>query len=991
MSGLTALLALTLLAVWPILQSGAPDVDDGPNHYYRLAALARHVEHGDILPRWISDLHYGYGSPLFQFYAPLSYYVPLGINRLGASLPDAFQAGFALATVIAVGGMYFWGRAHFNSRLSGLAAAGGYALAPYPYINVFYRAAWPEYLALALVPWVFGLAARVVRRSSRGAYALLAFSYAALILSHNLTAALFTPLLLVYIGALAIAAARVAGRSVREYLWRPALALGHALALAAFFLLPFFVYVTDVQLDRAEINYSDHFLAPSALFSLPRPFDPLLASNDQPKSLGWPQLMLAAAALGGFAYRFARRIPRRGDVLLMAVNGALLGAAIFLMLEVSAPVWDALPFGGLVQFPWRLLGPASFLVAGLAVAGLPPGRSKLPVAALYLAACFFFALTWTYHESFSAYPATPRPLDILRYEQSATNAYGTTSRGALLPRWVGAPPGPDDMMARFAASDIPSRVTTIPPGLDLKETQLSLTTTALDYNSPTPVQVQFNRFYFPGWTATVDAEPAPIAPSEPEGLITVKLPAGQYTALLELRATPAQRVGALVSALALIAAIGAAIVACIGGKPPHMSIGLGADRTGWLAVLFGGLILLRIGVLDRIETPFYRSRLQEVSHPLAVNYDDQLSLVGYETPMGMTFAADEMIPIDLFWQTQMQLDADYSVTVQLTDSFGARFGQSDIQHPGGIPTSRWSPSQYARDEHSIAPLPGTPPGQYFLMVGVYAAADDSIRPLEIRTGDQPSGFQYAIGPFLLNPARSQVPGTLGLWEAHLATTAIDVGEILVFDAVWHTGQASVPGLGARLSLTNESGAQIWETDFAPGGPGYPAEEWTPEMLVRYPQAITLPPDLPPGRATVSLALAAAGDELVSQPVEIGQIDVRVPMRTYDIPPMDRRVNFDFRDGVRLLGYDVTAGSITLYWTALRPLSDRLTVFVHSLGPDGALVAAQDSPPRRATTSWLPGEVITDVHELKVGARFQIGLYDPQTGERFGEPRVFTGQ
>ena len=143
--------------------------------------------------------------------------------------------------------------------------------------------------------------------------------------------------------------------------------------------------------------------------------------------------------------------------------------------------------------------------------------------------------------------------------------------------------------------------------------------------------------------------------------------------------------------------------------------------------------------------------------------------------------------------------------------------------------------------------------------------------------------------------------------------------------------------------------------------------------------------------SVNLALVDESGALMSEPVEIGYIDVRVPERTYDIPQMDHQVDSDFRDAVRLLGYDVTAGRITLYSTALRPLSDRLTVFVHHLGPDGELVAAHDSPPLRATTGWLPGEVITDVHELAVGTRFQVGLYDPLTGERFGEPYGFTEQ
>ena len=72
-----SLVILILLALFPLLTSAYPTIGDGLNHFYRLAELERHIAQGDLYPRWLATLHYGYGSPLFNFYSPLSYYIAL--------------------------------------------------------------------------------------------------------------------------------------------------------------------------------------------------------------------------------------------------------------------------------------------------------------------------------------------------------------------------------------------------------------------------------------------------------------------------------------------------------------------------------------------------------------------------------------------------------------------------------------------------------------------------------------------------------------------------------------------------------------------------------------------------------------------------------------------------------------------------------------------------------------------------------------------------
>jgi hypothetical protein len=81
--------------------------------------------------------------------------------------------------------------------------------------------------------------------------------------------------------------------------------------------------------------------------------------------------------------------------------------------------------------------------------------------------------------------------------------------------------------------------------------------------------------------------------------------------------------------------------------------------------------------------------------------------------------------------------------------------------------------------------------------------------------------------------------------------------------------------------------------------------------------------------------------------------------------------------------------LTLFWQSPSPLAADVTVFVHLRAPDGFVRAQADGPPVAGsypTSSWLPDEIIQDVHVLpslpgEPADHLAIGLYDPVSGER----------
>jgi len=991
LSPFSSLLAVTLLASWPLLTGGLPTVGDGLNHFHRFAQLDWHVWHGDFYPRWFVNLHYGFGAPVFNFYAPLSYYVPLFFRLFNLPLPTCLLLGYILAFGVAIFGTYNWVNQLTNRErrtsspttrppnyLPGLTASAAFALTPYLYLNVLHRGAYPELWGLALAPWLLWSAHRLIADGAscsvrmRTTLALqLALFHAALTLTHTLSALLFTPIAIIYGFVLSRSATHKHSPFRIFGFWL--LGFGISLSLTAFFTLPVFFEAGDIQLFRTflpgDLDYRNNFLTLPGLLSPPVNFDPNLVFNSMPASLPWPQGVLALIAFISVVGRRPSAVGNRLNLILLIAFCFLLS---FLTLSASQPLWDTLPLAPFIQFPWRLVGLASLFLAALAGFGVACiSRFTFYVSLLAIASFFFFSLSWTYHADFQPLPSNITPADAIAYE-TATGQLGTTATGEYLPRWVEQLPDPHTL--NFAETALPTRFASLPSEVTFHDSRLTLHNEELIYDSPIPFTLTFNRFYFPGWAATVDGAEVNLAPPTPSGLIAVSAPAGKHTLRLELRPTLPQLAGAPISFIAFVVVI---LFSLRLPRPASPAI-RAAMRYPALASLFiVSLLILRIAYFDRAETPFHYTRLNSLPHPVSVNFEDELELIGFEYPPTLT--ANNQLLITLYWRALAPPTTDYSTTVQLADRFGNRFGQSDSQHPGRVPTSRWRLDQYARDSHTLLSLTGTPPGNYHLLVTVYAD-----RPLSILQDGAPIGVEYDLGTVTVTRGDPQPPGPLTLVESRLAAASVMVGEQLPFTLLWHSGEEPLPALTAQLLLADSAGREIFSANLPPAGEDYSTDQWTPNELIRYPFNVGLPPELPGGPARVSLSLLDATGAIRAGPFDLGSITIVVPERSFVIPPMARRVDHDFGEVIRLLGYDLNSDSITLYWQSLQPVTEPLTVFVHRLDENGAFVAGHDSTPARATTSWLPGEVIADEHPISVGDHFEVGLYDLRTGERVGE-------
>src|SRR3989344_3465832 len=188
--GLFIVLFLSLWAIQPFFVSGFFPIHDD-TQVSRVFEMGKMLESGVFPVRWVPDLGYGYGYALFNFYAPLAYYIG------GAFMILGFDALLATKIVMAVGillsgiFMYFLARKFFG-ELGGVVSGMFYLYAPYHAVDVYIRGDVAEFWAYAFIPLAFlGFYKKNILLGTIG--------FAGLILSHNLTAMMITPFLLIVV------------------------------------------------------------------------------------------------------------------------------------------------------------------------------------------------------------------------------------------------------------------------------------------------------------------------------------------------------------------------------------------------------------------------------------------------------------------------------------------------------------------------------------------------------------------------------------------------------------------------------------------------------------------------------------------------------------------------------------------------------------------------------------------------------------------------
>ena len=739
-----------ICAVTPLLRGSLPQTADGIIHLYRLVELDSLFQHGVLFSRWAPDLVYGLGLPLFNFYAPLSYYLAEVFHLLGLSLVNALKAAFCLAILGSGATMYLYVRDVFGETPA-IVAAVAYVYAPYQLYDSFFRGILPEVLVLALFPLLMWSFRRLATLGNRRYIVIGALGLAALLLTHTTSTLILFPLLVAYVVALLLlkgerrlggtlrsevegqgahGGAQVGVANHRNSGVASALVLG--LALSAFFMLPAILERQWIQIERGlippNLDYHHHFLSLAEIFSPLQPTDTGRMNPAVPRSLGLVQTIPAMAAIPGLRKKGESQ---RIHILFFAL---VLVASVAMMLPPSVALWDRLPPLAYLQFPFRWLGPGSFAVAmlaGASVSTLSHSDSltspRFLVSAGLLTLLVLAALPMLYPGYQHSLPANPSLAEMMDMERRM-GAVGTTATGEYLPIWVKwVPPG--SLLEPMYRAGLPLKrldTSTWPEGSTVLEEEYAPTAGRLIVQPTKMLRVFFDIHYFPGWRAYIDGEEVPIEPTQGQGRISFIVPAGKHVIRLQFEELPLRMAADAISVISLLVFLAIVVYPVRRESPlakePSPRHGLSTRQAMTMAGLALLLLAVKVIYVDHHDTFFKWSfdgtHIKGVQNSLNSNFGDKITLLGYDLSAS-TVRAGETLRLDLYWKAQRSLDTSYGVQARLVDSTLNVYAQQDNAHPGSYPTSWWEEGKYMKDTHRITIPESTPSGQYLLQVGLY--------------------------------------------------------------------------------------------------------------------------------------------------------------------------------------------------------------------------------------------------------------------------------
>jgi hypothetical protein len=387
-------LGLVLLTTIPsfttLLQPGYFNMHDDLQ-VMRILEMDKCFKDGQIPCRWVPDMGYGYGYPLYNYYPVMPYYLGEAIHALGFTLIWSVKILAIIGFIVSAITMFFLART-FWGNLGGFVSAMFYVYAPYHSVDVYVRGAFAESWSLSWTPAVFLMIYLVIKNPSLRNMLLLSVFSALFLMSHNPMALVFTPIMAVW--------ALIHIFLQKRYKTIPKLALAAlwGLGLAAFFTIPVLLegkYVHLETLFEGYFNYLAHFIDLNQMFITRfwgyggSTWGP---NDDMSFQIGWLHwgLLLVSLPLGFLLWKKDRL-----KSILIFFFFLVFWIDAFLMHSRSNFIWEKVSILQSLQFPWRLLSitifTSSFVVGSLFSLKL---RKELMIALFVSLAIGISVLYW---------------------------------------------------------------------------------------------------------------------------------------------------------------------------------------------------------------------------------------------------------------------------------------------------------------------------------------------------------------------------------------------------------------------------------------------------------------------------------------------------------------------------------------------------------------------------------------------------------------------
>ncbi len=486
-------------------------------HLYSWLEVLSQWKQGIIYPRWAALAHFGYGEPRFLFYPPASWTIGAVLTAI---FPWTVVASIYIWLVLVAAGvsMFLLARQWLDRRDATFAAVL-YAVNPYHLVIVYWRSAFAEMLASALLPLLLLLMLRADERGRRVSLFLgLVLAGAWLI---NAPAAVMVHYSLALL-AMVVAWQRRAPR----ILLTAATAVILGAGLAAFYLLPA-VY------EQKWVNITE---AVSAGY---RPVDNFLFIHTTDAEHDAFNRVISWIAIVEMGLTFAAAWMARGwgqrhrELWYTLVAWAAVCAA--LMLPIASPLWSVLPKLQYMQFPWRWMLCMGIPFTVLTAAAFKRWTSRI---ALFVAMLCVIAFVWQHFQP----PWWDHAADLREMQDNVSTGAGYEGVDEYTP--VGADPSSVDKEAR--------RVTVAGPAhAAIRLSQWTPEVKVFTAEMSGPDHLALHLFNYPAWRVEVNGHTVKAESREGIGQMLVPVAAGESQVRITFARTWDRRAGGWVSVIAI--------------------------------------------------------------------------------------------------------------------------------------------------------------------------------------------------------------------------------------------------------------------------------------------------------------------------------------------------------------------------------------------------------------------------------------------------------
>jgi hypothetical protein len=519
-------------------------------HVGRITEMVNTLRSGQFPPRWSQHLGFGYGMPLYSFYAPLPYYVGSILVLVGIPATASVALLFFIATWGSSLTMYHLTKKKNGGILIPLASAALFTYLPYRAVDMYVRGALGELWGIWLLALTLLFLQKFYRNPKISSMLSYAFSLALFLLSHNLMVLLGLPLL----GAFSVFGLLQQTKALKQLAIKLVASSLLGFAMAAYFLVPMYFekqHTSVATLAQIQGGFSNHFVYWKQLITSEFGYGGSIAgiTDGMSFSLGysaWLSILLAVLLMTLLL------VKRRDNSSLASIGFwlLLLVVNLFFTSSKSLPIWQAFDVLSFVQFPWRFLSIVLVVIPMLFAASLSAIKQSWLKKTLVIATLGLLLF------EVKNFTPNPEPLDPIVSSLSDT-AFITTELSKTIPDYI-HPKLSEIVVDPRMILDPPLNRFDATPSIGFEDIADSASLVqAILAPSDESLTVRANIFDFPGWQWSVDGARVSHHAASDLPVMEVELPPSADDRIITVAwsETPLRKISNYISALSWIGAL----------------------------------------------------------------------------------------------------------------------------------------------------------------------------------------------------------------------------------------------------------------------------------------------------------------------------------------------------------------------------------------------------------------------------------------------------